>query len=102
MSQIIYNGGAPKAEISDVFSSTMEELFHLDSKVVYIDADLMGSMKTKALWKKYPDNVVNTGIQEANMIGVAAGCSTRSAGAASASSANGLAWPTLLLNITGA
>lgn len=73
MSQIIYNGGAPKAEISDVFSSTMEELFHLDSKVVYIDADLMGSMKTKALWKKYPDNVVNTGIQEANMIGVAAG-----------------------------
>ncbi len=73
MSEIIYTGAAPKAEISSVFSSTLEELFHQDSSVVYIDADLMGSMKTKELWKKYPDNVINTGIQEANMIGVAAG-----------------------------
>ena len=44
-----------------------------DSKVLYLDADLMGSMKTQDLWKKYPGNVLNCGIQEANMVGVACG-----------------------------
>lgn len=69
----IYTGEKPKQEIADVFCSTIEELIKSDEKVMYIDADLMGSMKTKRLWKEYPSNVINTGIQEANMIGVAAG-----------------------------
>lgn len=73
MSEIIYTGEAPKAEVSAVFCSTMEELFREDSKVIYIDADLMGSLKTKALWENHPENVINTGIQEANMIGLACG-----------------------------
>lgn len=73
MSEIVYTGVAPSAEISTVFYSTMEEMFREDSKVVYIDADLMGSLKTKGLWENYPENVINTGIQEANMIGLACG-----------------------------
>lgn len=68
-----YTGAAPEAEITQVFSATMEKLFHSDSKVVYLDADLMGSLKTQGLWKKYPGRVFNCGIQEANMVGVAAG-----------------------------
>ena len=68
-----YTGTAPEAEITQLFASTMEELFALDEKVVYLDADLMGSLKTQELWKKYPDRVFNCGIQEANMVGVAAG-----------------------------
>lgn len=73
MQEIIYDGGKPKYEIHDVFTLTMEELIKEDSDVMYIDADIMGSMKSRRLWIEYPENVVNTGIQEANMVGVAAG-----------------------------
>lgn len=73
MERIIYTGEKPVKEIFEVFSETMEELFQEDSSVVYIDADLMASMRTKDLWEKYPENVFNTGIQEANMVGVAGG-----------------------------
>lgn len=68
-----YSGRAPEAEISDSFAIWMEELFNLDEKVVYLDADLMGSLKTQNLWHKRPDRVFNCGIQEANMVGTAAG-----------------------------
>ena len=68
-----YTGSKPEADITKLFSPTMEELFELDEKVVYLDADLMGSLKTQELWKKHPDRVFNCGIQEANMVGVAAG-----------------------------
>lgn len=73
MERIIYTGEKPVKEIFEVFSETMEELFHEDFSVVYIDADLMASMRTKDLWEKYPENVFNTGVQEANMVGVAGG-----------------------------
>ncbi len=73
MSKVIYTGTAPKREISQIFTDTMKSLITEDSDVVYIDADLMASMRSKELWEAFPKNVFNTGIQEANMIGVAAG-----------------------------
>lgn len=73
MEKIIYTGGTPKKEVFEVFSETMEELFADDRAVIYMDADLMTSMRTRELWKKYPDRVFNVGIQEANMAGVAGG-----------------------------
>lgn len=68
-----YSGGVPEIEASALFCKAMEELFAEDDAVVYFDADLMASMKTQSLWKDYPDRVFNCGIQEANMVGVAAG-----------------------------
>ena len=68
-----YTGNPAEKEPLQIFNETMRELINEDSAVVYIDADLMGSLKTAQLWKDYPHNVFNTGIQEANMIGVAAG-----------------------------
>lgn len=68
-----YSAKPPEAEIASLFSLWMEELFELDDKAVYLDADLMGSLKTAGLWHKRPDRVFNCGIQEANMVGVAAG-----------------------------
>ncbi|UIJ39564.1 transketolase family protein (plasmid) [Desulfobaculum bizertense] len=59
--------------MSQLFSETLEGLFAEDNRVVYLDADLMGSLKTQDLWDKYPNRVFNTGIQEANMVGVACG-----------------------------
>lgn len=71
--QIQYTGTKPEKEIFQVFGETMRQLFQQDPRTVYLDADLMGSLKTQDLWKEYPNNVFNTGIQEADMIGVAAG-----------------------------
>lgn len=70
---VIYQGGKPQKEISQVFNETMRRLFQQDPKVIYLDADLMGSMKTQQLWKDYPDRAFNCGIQEADMVGVACG-----------------------------
>lgn len=44
-----------------------------DPRVVVLDADLSKSTRTELFAKKYPDRFVEMGIQEANMIGVAAG-----------------------------
>lgn len=73
MSSLIYSGNPPQKEISQIFIETLEGLIEKDEDVVYVDADLMASMKSKELWDRYPNNVINTGIQEANMIGIAAG-----------------------------
>lgn len=70
---IMYNGQKPKKEVFEIIGETFRELFTEDPKVVYIDADLMGSLKTQNLWNDFPNNVFNTGIQEANMVGLASG-----------------------------
>lgn len=70
---LCYTGEKPVKEVYEIIGETLEKLIIHDPKVAYIDADLMGSLKTKFLWKKFPENVFNTGIQEANMIGIAAG-----------------------------
>lgn len=68
-----FTGAVPEKEMFQVIGETFEQLFEEDQRVVYLDADLMGSLKTQELWKKYPHNVFNCGIQEANMVGVACG-----------------------------
>lgn len=71
--ELRYTGGKPELEVFQVFNKTMRALIEEDPKVVYLDADLMGSLKTADLWHDFPNNVFNTGIQEANMVGVACG-----------------------------
>ena len=68
-----YNGGTPEKEVFEVINETLDDLISNDDRVAYIDSDLMGALKTKNLWQKYPNNVFNTGIQEANMVGLACG-----------------------------
>lgn len=71
--KIRYTGQKAEKEVFQVFNETMRHLIEQDARVVYLDADLMGSLKTQELWRRYPGNVLNTGIQEANMVGVACG-----------------------------
>ncbi len=68
-----YTGQTPEKEVLQVIGKTFRSLLAEDPTVVYLDADLMGSLKTQDLWKEYPNNVFNCGIQEANMVGVACG-----------------------------
>jgi transketolase len=59
----------------DTYCSTLMELAKLDERVVMLDADLMSSMGTKPFMDAYPERTFNVGVQEANMVGVAAGMS---------------------------
>ena len=62
-------------EMRAVFAEVMEEFVQQDERVVYLDADIINSIGMTNFWKKHPDRTVNCGIQEANMIGTAAGMS---------------------------
>ena len=61
--------------IKDSFAKVLEALFAEDPDVIYLDADLMNSMGTYKLSQDQPDRCIDCGIQEANMVGVAAGAS---------------------------
>lgn len=62
-------------EMRTVYCQTMMELAGNDQRVVVLDADLMSSMGMIPFGKAFPERTFNVGIQEANMIGVAAGLS---------------------------
>ena len=62
-------------EMRAVFAETLDDMAAKDSRVMYLDCDLMNSIGRTPFSKKYPGQTVNCGIQEANMIGVAAGMS---------------------------
>jgi len=55
----------------------MMQMASEDSRVVTLDADLVGPIGMTDFWQKYPERAINCGIQEANMAGVAAGMSAR-------------------------
>ncbi|HMK96539.1 MAG TPA: transketolase C-terminal domain-containing protein [Acidimicrobiales bacterium] len=57
----------------DAFASTVEELAEQDERVVVVCSDSVGSSKLVAFKNRYPDKVVNVGIAEQTMVGVAAG-----------------------------
>jgi transketolase len=59
----------------DAYCNTLLELAAKNDKVVVLDADLMSSMGMVPFLEKYPEKTFNVGVQEANMIGVAAGLS---------------------------
>lgn len=62
-------------EMRAVFAEVMEEMAKEDERVIYLDCDLMNSIGMAQYWKDHPDKAINCGIQEANMIGTAAGMS---------------------------
>ncbi|MBK9358391.1 MAG: transketolase family protein [Bacteroidales bacterium] len=58
------------------FGQGLLELGRNNPKVVALCADLTGSLKMEAFEKEFPDRFLQTGIAEANMIGIAAGLAT--------------------------
>ena len=58
------------------FGAGLEELGKMNEQVVALCADLTGSLKMNAFADNHPDRFIQTGIAEANMIGVAAGLAT--------------------------
>ncbi len=64
-----------KVAMRDAYCQTLIELASQDERIVAVDADVMNSMGTVPFQQEFPDRSFNCGIQEANMIGVAAGLS---------------------------
>ncbi|SKA91184.1 transketolase [Caloramator quimbayensis] len=62
-------------EMRNVYCETLMELSEENNKIVVLDADLMNSMGMTKYANKYPERTFNVGIQEANMVGIAAGLS---------------------------
>lgn len=75
MFKLNYDGKLELQPITGIFTAFLGEALANDPDVMYVDADLMALIGTRDIWKKYPDRVFNAGIQEANMVGVAAGFS---------------------------
>jgi len=62
-----------KKDTRSGFGAGMEYLSQNNPKVVALCADLIGSLKLEAFIKNSPDRFFQTGIAEANMIGISAG-----------------------------
>lgn len=65
-----------KSATRNGFGEGFLEAGRLDSQIVGLCADLVGSLKMDAFEKEFPDRFFQTGISEANMIGMAAGMAT--------------------------
>lgn len=60
-------------EMRAAYSEELCKLAEKDNRIVLVEADLSHAGGTNAFKEKYPDRLINVGIAEANMIGVAAG-----------------------------
>ena len=62
-------------EMRAVYCETLQQLARENGRIAVLDADLVGSSGTKPFFNEFPDRAIDCGIQENNMIGVAAGMS---------------------------
>jgi len=62
-------------KMRDAYCQTLMEKAKSNKDIVALDSDLIGSSGMKPFFKAYPDQAVQCGIAEANMIGIAAGLS---------------------------
>ncbi len=60
-------------EMRKVYCDSLIQLAKKNKKICVLEADLMGSSGTGNFKKEFPDRMIDVGIAEANMIGVAAG-----------------------------
>jgi transketolase len=65
-----------KKATRDGFGDGLFEVGQSNDKVVALCADLLGSLKMNKFVDKYPERFIQTGIAEANMMGLAAGLAT--------------------------
>ncbi len=62
-------------EVRDIYVAGLIELAEKDERIILLEADLMTAAKTVSFKNRFPDRLINVGVAEANMIGVAAGLS---------------------------
>ncbi len=74
MNAPLNTSGAPRLhDCRDAFAAMLESLAATDPRVVAVCNDSVGSSKLGGFKSRFPDRLVNVGIAEQNMVGVAAG-----------------------------
>jgi transketolase len=63
----------PRFDCRDAYVKTLVELADQDHRIVGVVNDSVGSSKLDAFKKAFPDRLINVGIAEQDMVGVAAG-----------------------------
>jgi transketolase len=64
---------AGRYDCRDTFAKTLEALAEQDERIVAVVNDSVGSSKLVGFQKRFPDRLVNVGIAEQTMVGVAGG-----------------------------
>lgn len=62
-------------EMRKVYANVVREKIVENTPIIALEADLMSAMSMDGVHRDYPQHVINCGIMEANVIGVAAGLS---------------------------
>lgn len=70
--EILNTGTQYKANL-DIFSETLQRLAAKDPHIVAVTSDSRGSGKLVPFGKKFPEQIVEVGIAEQNLVGIAAG-----------------------------
>ena len=72
MEAIIENKKTAKANL-EVFSETLQQLAKDDRDIIVVTSDSRGSGKLGPFGQKFPEQHIEVGIAEQNLVGVAAG-----------------------------
>lgn len=57
----------------EVFSKTLQQLAELDRDIIVVTSDSRGSGKLVPFGQKFPEQIIEVGIAEQNLVGVSAG-----------------------------
>src|SRR4051794_41862698 len=63
----------PRYDCRNAYVDTLAELARTDHRIVGVVNDSIGSSKLDAFKRAFPDRLINVGIAEQDMVGVAAG-----------------------------
>jgi transketolase len=63
----------PRFDCRDAFASTLEDLAQTDPRIVVLVNDSVGSSKVGSFGQRFPRRLINVGIAEQDMVGIAAG-----------------------------
>lgn len=75
MGNVVTPLGKDSIEMRKVYAGEVRRQIEAGHPIIALEADLMSSMAMDGVHRDYPQHVINCGIMEANVIGVAAGLS---------------------------
>ncbi len=71
--EIVYNGKPATVTIKETMSKIIPQICEKDPKAFYLDADLMSCLGMINWSREHPQQSVDCGVAEANMVGIAVG-----------------------------
>ena len=73
MTEVDSRNAAPRFDCRVAFAETLIELARSDERIIAVCNDSVGSSNLGGFQKAFPERLINVGIAEQNMVGIAAG-----------------------------